>query len=104
MGLIIVWTESSINQLEQIFDYYKNKAGIGTARKLTASIVDKTLLLAHNSELGAFEPLLHERKFKYRHLVEGNYKIIYRVTEVNIIISAVFDCRQNPIKMNRIKE
>lgn len=37
----------------------------------------------------------------YRYLVEGNYKIVYKVynEEKEILISTVFDTRQNPTKL-----
>ncbi len=37
----------------------------------------------------------------HRRLVEGNYKIIYIVTDHNIIVTDVFDARQDPKKLIR---
>ena len=79
MEVKILWTEFAINQLEQIFDFYKYKASINVARKIIAQIVDRTMLLEKNPLLGVREPLLADRKKEYRYLVEGNYKIIYWV-------------------------
>jgi plasmid stabilization system protein ParE len=95
----IFWTEFAINQLEQIFDYYKYKASIKVAKKITQQIVDATIHLETNPLIGPKEPLLESRKNEYRYLVEGNYKIIYFIEENYIKISSIFDCRQNPIKM-----
>ena len=95
----IFWTEFAINQLEQIFDYYKFKASIKVAKKIAQQIVDRTILLETNPLIGPKEPLLENRKKEYRYLVEGNYKIIYFIEENYIKISSIFDCRQNPIKM-----
>jgi len=95
----IFWTELAINQLEQIFDYYKYKANIKVAKKIAFQIVDRTILLETNPLIGPKEPLLENRKNEYRYLVEGNYKIIYFIEENYIKISSIFDSRQNPIKM-----
>lgn len=99
MEVKIFWTEFAINQLDQIFDFYKYKAGIGVARKIVKQIVDRTILLENNIFIGTQEPLLENRNKDYRYLVQGNYKIIYFIEENYIKISSVFDCRQNPIKM-----
>jgi plasmid stabilization system protein ParE len=95
----ILWTEFAINQLEQVFDYYKYKASIKVAKKIAQQIVDITIHLETNPLIGPKEPLLENRKNEYRYLVEGNYKIIYFIEENYIKIISIFDCRQNPIKM-----
>jgi len=77
MGLIVFWTDTARIQLEEIFDYYKNIASLTVAKKLVNKLVDRTIQLENNSESGAKEPLLSKRKFEYRYLVDGNYKIIY---------------------------
>ena len=99
MEVRIFWTEFAINQLDQIFDFYKYKASIDVARKIVTQIVDRSMLLEKNLFMGSWEPLLENRKKEYRYLVQGNYKIIYFVEESYIKISSVFDCRQNPIKI-----
>jgi plasmid stabilization system protein ParE len=100
MEVKIFWTEFAINQLEQIFDFYKYKENIIVAKKIITQIIDSTTLLEKNPFLGAKEPLLTERKKDYHYLVEGNYKIIYWIEENYVKISSVFDCRQNPTKMS----
>ncbi len=99
MEVKIIWTETARMQLEDIFFYYKEKASLRTARKIVQKLVDRSLQLETNPESGQIEPLLKNRKFKYRYLVEGNYKIIYWIDASYISIASVFDCRQNPIKM-----
>ena len=49
--------------------------------------------------IGQIEENLIELKQEQRYLVEGNYKIIYRVIDKEIYITDVFDCRQNPQKI-----
>lgn len=51
--------------------------------------------------LGQIEDGLIELKQGHRYIVEGNYKIIYRVVGNEIYIVDVFDCRQNPQKIKR---
>ena len=98
MEVRVFWTDTARFQLEDIFDYYKNKASIRVARKLVKQIIDRTIQLEKNPNSGAKEPLLSGRQFEYRYLVEENYKIIYWIEGNYIKVATVFDCRQNPEK------
>jgi hypothetical protein len=40
----------------------------------------------------------------HRYLVKGNYKIIYKEIQEGLLITDVFDSRQDPIKINNKKE
>jgi len=102
MELRVFWTDTARFQLEDIFNYYKDKASIRVAGKLVKQIIDRTIQLEKNPNSGPKEPLLSERKFEYRYLVEGNYKIIYWKQDNYIKIATVFDCRQNPEKIEEI--
>lgn len=102
MELRVFWTDTARFQLEDIFNYYKDEASIRIARKLVKQIIDRTIQLEKNPNSGTKEPLLSERKFEYRYLIEGNYKIIYWKQDSYIKIATVFDCRQNPEKMKEI--
>jgi plasmid stabilization system protein ParE len=102
MELRVFWTDTARFQLEDIFNYYKDKASIRVARKLVKQLIDRTIQLEKNPDSGSKEPLLSNRKFEYRYLVEGNYKIIYWKQDNYIKITTVFDCRQNPEKMKKI--
>lgn len=102
MGLIVYWTQFAEHKLDDIFNYYKTKASIPIARKLVTGIVDKTIGLNKNPYIGQKEELLTDRPQDFRYLVFKSYKIIYWINKSKnrIEIANVFDCRQNPIKMN----
>ena len=102
MELRVFWTDTARFQLEDIFNYYKDKASIKIARKLVTQIINRTIQLENNPNSGSKEPLLCARKFEYRYLVEGNYKIIYWKEDYFINIATIFDCRQNPEKLDII--
>jgi len=40
---------------------------------------------------------------EHRYLVNNNYKIIYKKVEEGVLITNVFDTRQDPIKINNPK-
>lgn len=68
MEVKIFWTEIAINQLDQIFDFYKYKAGVSVARKIVKQIVDRTIQLEKNIFIGTPEILLENQKMEYRYL------------------------------------
>ncbi len=94
----IIWTLPAKYRLREIFLYYKYKASLRIARKIKSTIFNSTFALSSNSKMGSREELLKHKKEEYRYLVEGNYKIIYKIDK-NIFILDVFDCRQNPEKI-----
>jgi len=105
MELKIKWTDFSKKELKNIFKYYKEKTSVNVAKKIVNGIAKETLKLKNHPYIGQYEELLKSDKREFRYLVYKNYKIIYLVSiEKNIIeIYDVFDTRQNPIKMNRLK-
>jgi plasmid stabilization system protein ParE len=104
MEIRVLWTDSALSQLEDIYDYYKIKASPRIAKKLVKTLIEETIVLESNPLIGVKEPLLSERPYEYRFLVKNNYKIIYRFNENLIRIISVFYCRQNPKKIEKIAE
>ena len=104
MEVKVLWSDTSLVQLQEIFDYYSFKASHSIARKIVKGIVKKSILLESNPLIGVKEPLLLDRPFEYRFIVESNYKIIYRFSDNIARIVSVFDCRQNPQKLDRIEK
>lgn len=96
------WSEIAENQLKDIFDYYAIEAGSRTAKRLINKIIKRVDILLSYPQSGQKEELLLNRVLEYRYLIEGNYKIIYSVQDNYIVISAIFDTRQNPTKIETI--
>jgi plasmid stabilization system protein ParE len=102
MEMKIEWSDFSEMQLKQVFDYYSKQASPRIARKLIRSITDRVSILRTNPLAGPKEELLMEYSQEFRYLVEGNYKIIYWISQDKITISSVFDCRQDPGKIKSL--
>jgi len=102
MGLTVYWTQFAEDKLNDIFEYYKFKAGIKVAQTLVNEIIDISLTLEFNAFGGQKEELLSERPENFRYLIFKNYKIIYWIEEERqiIYVSTLFDTRQNPEKLN----
>ena len=104
MALKLKWTEFAVQQLEEIFENYHKNASLETARKKVKRIVDATLILTEQPEIGQIEELLKNRHQSFRYLLAKNYKVIYWINRKNetVEIIDVFDTRQNPIKLRRV--
>ena len=59
----------------------------------------KTDKLLTNPSMGQQEEYLEHLGLGHRRVIDGNYKIIYRVEGENIYITYIFDSRQDPAKM-----
>lgn len=101
MEVIVIWTESAIAELQNIHDYFAEKAGGSVANKITDTIVDRSLMLEQAPRAGQVEELLKHCIVEVRYLVEGNYKIVYMIDKQLVVILTVFDCRQNPSKLKK---
>jgi toxin ParE1/3/4 len=104
-ALSIIWSDFAETQLDEIYDYYQQKAGSRVAAKLLKGIIEEPNKLIKTPFIGQEEELLMQRAIKYRYLVFNSYKLIYSVDQENgfIKIADVFDTRQNPPKMKRTK-
>ncbi len=78
----IVWTEQSVFDLKDIFDYI-SKDSKRYAENQVSRIKTKTLILKTQSESGRIVPELGINEI--RELIEGNYRIVYRILNDNTI-------------------
>jgi plasmid stabilization system protein ParE len=97
--LELVWTEPAISDLKQIFQFYNTKSKI-VAKKIITKLKNrpKSLLINGFEKSGQIDDI----NSNYRHLIVQHYKILYRISEDKIIISRIFDTRQNPDKLSNL--
>jgi plasmid stabilization system protein ParE len=102
MELEVYWLELAENKLEDIYNYYLIKASKGVAENLVNGIVDSTIGIEKQPEIGQVETSLKHREQEFRYLVFKNYKIVYWINYDfrRIEIANVFDTRQDPDKIN----
>lgn len=96
----MIWTDFAIENLKNIFDFYSKKANKKIAHKIRKDVLATAKQLLKNPNSGQIEFNLLELNQNHRYLVCGNFKIIYRIEGELLIISDIFDGRQNPIKIN----
>lgn len=97
----IIWSNTAKADVKEIYSYYREVASLKVAQSIRIAIVEKPRLLTKQPEIGQEEenPIVAGRGFRY--LVEGNYKIVYKVfaERKEVLIATVFDTRQNPTKL-----
>ena len=96
----VIWTSFAIVELKNIYLYYKLISNKRIANKIKNEILLATKKLVNHSFIGQIEENLIDLNFGHRYIVQGNYKIIYLIIDESIFITDVFDCRQNPQKIN----
>lgn len=96
----ILWSDFSKEMLLEIYTHYKINASPSIAKKIKSEILTATNQLKNHPTSGQIELNLEKLNEGHRYLVKGNYKIIYREIPEGLLITDVFDTRQDPIKIN----
>jgi plasmid stabilization system protein ParE len=93
--LKIFWTATAIKQRDYIFEYWIKKNGNRTyVSKLNSKIKERIKLLSSNPKLGKTANYNNTRLLSL-----GHYSIYYQIYYAQIIITAFWDNRQDPLKL-----
>ncbi len=95
----LVYTEQALVSLQEALGFIAPKVTQEKLLKIRDKILDKADSLLLHPFQGQKEPYLEHLNLDHRHLIEGHYKIIYRVIGDVIYITDIFDSRQDPEKM-----
>jgi len=96
----IVWTVFASYELKKIYKFYAKKVGPVLAKKIRSDIFRSTKQLINFPLSGPEELSLKTLDEGHRYLVIRNYKIIYKKVKEGILITDIFDTRQDPLKIN----
>jgi len=96
----VIWTKFAIDNLMAIFEYYNEVANHKIASKIRDGLILESRRLLKNYESYQKELSLTRKGEGHRYLVKDNYKLIYKIIGDEIVITDVFDTRQNPSKIN----
>jgi len=99
----VIWSDFASETLKDIYDYYKEVASETITRKIKESIFIATKQQISHPESEQIEETLLQLEEGYRYLVNNNYKIVYKKVKEGVLITDVFDTRQDPIKINNPK-
>ena len=94
MAFRVQFSPKSVEDLETIVEYYfslNEKA----AEEIYRLIIFRAESLEELAERGRVVPEMSDEGIrKYRELIEGNFRIIYRINEKIVVIIRVIDSRQ----------
>jgi toxin ParE1/3/4 len=88
----INWTDAAIAHLSSINDYVSEHSP-GRAARLTEKILDRSVQFATFAYSGRMVPEF--RRADVREVIEGSYRIIYRILPAQIDVVAVIHVRQD---------
>ncbi len=97
----VLYTDQSFESLEESSEFLLKVQGLPLAKvqELMTGLLDRADRLISNPEKGQLEEYLAHLNKNHRRLIEGNFKIIYRIEEKAIYVTDFFDTRQDPEKM-----
>jgi plasmid stabilization system protein ParE len=95
----VYWSDFASKTLRDIYVYYKEVAEINIAGKIRSAIFSATKQLARYPNSGKIEDNLKILGEDHRYLIKGNYKIIYKPVKEGLLVTDVFDTRQDPQKI-----
>lgn len=100
--MTIKWLDNAREDMLSLFAWYEKKS-LSAAVKLYNGIINDVDRLTNNPYMGRIEPLLEGLEYEFRTIVTSsrNYKVIYFIADDKIMISRVWDCRQNPSRLRR---
>lgn len=92
----VVWSKNSEIQLREILEFFtkRNKSGHYSI-KLYKKFKTELKIVSKNPEIG-----IKTKLDQIRGLIIEDYILFYEILEDRIIILKVWDCRQNPDKLN----
>ena len=98
MARQVIWTERAQKDRIAIFIYCnKRNESFSYSKKLNESFKESLKLISRHPFIGK---LTDKENIRLKTL--RDYLIIYEITEDEIIVLSIWDCRQNPYDLKRI--
>ena len=95
----IYFTEQSLVSLQESLEFISDHVSAEKLQQIRLQILNAPDILLKNPKLGQPEEYLAHLNLGHRRIIEGHYKIIYRIKEQSIYITDIFDTRQDPKKI-----
>lgn len=95
----LVYTEQAIASLQECLDFFPPEVTPDKINEIRDRILNKADKLLESPYIGQKEEYLEHVGQSHRRIIEGNYKIIYKVEGETIIVTDIFDTRQDPTRM-----
>jgi plasmid stabilization system protein ParE len=95
----LVYTQQAIESLQECLHFLTAEVPPEKVSEIRDKILAKADQLLLSPYLGQQEEYLEHMGQSHRRLIEGNYKIVYKVEREIIFITDIFDSRRDPDKM-----
>ncbi len=95
----LFYTQQALNSLQECLDFFPPEVPNEKVNEIRDRILAKADALLLNPYIGQIEEYLEHLEKNHRRIIDGNYKILYRIENETIYITDIFDCRQDPSKM-----
>ena len=95
----LVYTEQAVASLQECMDFFLHEVPSEKVNEIRDKILAKADKLLANPYIGQQEEYLEHVGQSHRRVIEGNYKIIYKIEGDAIFVTDIFDSRQDPAKM-----
>ena len=94
----VIWTEKAQKDRIAVFTYWNNRnESFFYSKRLNELFKESLKLISKHPLIGKLTD-----KENVRVKVLKEYLIIYEITEIEIVVLSVWDCRQNPEDLKRI--
>lgn len=97
--MAVIYTRQALSSLREALELIKPKVSKEKLKEVRKKIFDKADKLQDNPKLGQKEEYLAHLDKGHRRVIHSHYKIIYLVQKDRIIVTDIFDTRQDPEKM-----
>ena len=96
---LIYLPESRLGLREAMDFLKKTKVPLEKIKEIRSEILTKADQLKVNPNIGSKEELLSGLSREYKKLICSHYKVIYFIDGQNVVVTDIFDSRQDPRKM-----
>ena len=83
----VIWTKQVLEDFENLLEYIGTDAPVA-ARRLGQKLIDHVEVLEKHPHLGNFLP--EDETGTYRQILQGNYRIIYRIESNAVYLIALY--------------
>ena len=100
--LPVRWDIEAIEDLKAIYKYIKKKSP-DNAEKVKKELIKLAGTLTTFPDKYPKEPILEHEDGDFRFIAKWSYKIIYEITNKEVIIALIFHTSQEPVKIKKNK-
>lgn len=99
----VIWDDEAKASLRSIYNYIKNRESISQAKKVRTEIIDLGKSLGFMPHKYVEDPYLKDEPGDNRFKAIWSYKLVYEVTDKEIIILDVFHTSRDPQSLKELK-